>query len=182
MTVKHKLWYAALPIAVLTISALLTVGTAAASPTHLSQSHLSSQMTRQANLVRQANMIMKSSLHVAIPRTATNCNPNPLQSANECTTVVGTGTYVDSISGVTFSNVPYNITRVHIQIYRASDGHTFKNCSEFTLPGFGKGPVCLWVNPTPHVHVPAGDYCSKAWEFTGSGYVELSAECVNVHA
>jgi hypothetical protein len=115
----------------------------------------------------------------AIPYTYTACNPNPLELANECTTVVGTGLYVDSISGVTFSNVYYDLTKVHIQIYGPHG--TIHNCSAFTLHGLGKGPVCLWVNPHPATHVTAGDYCSKAWQQVGSGYVGLSAECVNVH-
>ncbi len=115
-----------------------------------------------------------------IPYSATECNPNPLTTVDECTSVKGTGLYVDSIGGQTFSNVPYYVDNVHIEIY-GPHGH-IHNCSQFNLGPFGASPVCLWVNPTPHVHVTAGDYCSRAWEHVGSGYVDLSNECVNVHS
>lgn len=123
---------------------------------------------------------------VAVPATtvmasATDCNPNPLTTVDECTSVKGTGLYVDSIGGQTFSNVPYNVDAVHIEIY-GPHGH-IKNCPAFNLGPFGASPVCLWVNPTPHVHVTAGDYCSRAWEYLGgTNYADLSNECVNVHS
>jgi hypothetical protein len=114
-----------------------------------------------------------------IPRTGSGCNPNLLEAASECTTVVGGGLYITSISGVTFSNVLYEITRVHIQVYGPRG--TIHNCGTFNLPALGEGPVCQWVNPTPHARMPAGNYCTKAWTQSGSAYVGLSAECVDVH-
>jgi hypothetical protein len=115
--------------------------------------------------------------------SATNCNPNPLQEANECTSVKGTGLYVDSIGGQLFSNTYAEIDHVHIEIY-GPHGH-IHNCGEFNLAPLGVSEPCVWVNPHPHIHVTAGDYCSRAWERIGSGerakYFVLSAECVGVH-
>src|SRR2546429_1124839 len=98
----------------------------------------------------------------AVPGTAmasaSHCNPNPLQDANECTTVSGSGLYVADISGVTFNNLVVDIPNLHIRIYGPKN-KTLKSCGKFTLHGpFGKGPVCLWQNPKPHVKMPAGDY------------------------
>lgn len=116
---------------------------------------------------------------MVIPQTATDCNPNPIQAANECTTVVGTGTYVDSISGQLFSNDLEELTALHIEIYGPNG--TIHNCAAFNLAAGGVSEPCLWVNPAPHVHVTAGDYCTKAWQRIGSTYHVISTECVDVH-
>lgn len=109
------------------------------------------------------------------PDTATECNPNPLTVVDECTTVVGTGTYVDSISGQTFSNVITDLDNIHIEIY--GPGGKIKRCNNFNLGAYGVSPSCLWVNPHPHVHVTTGNYCSRAINSSGS---YLSSECVDV--
>jgi hypothetical protein len=114
------------------------------------------------------------------PASATDCNPNPLTVVDECTGVTGTGLYVQDIFGQTFSNSFGDVDHVHIEIY-GPHGH-IKNCAEFNLGPLGVSPPCLWQNPTPHVHVTAGNYCSRAWQHVGSGYVDLSNECVNVHS
>ena len=110
-----------------------------------------------------------------IPNTATECNPNPLTVVDECTTVVGTGTYVDSISGQTFSNSFGDLDNIHIEIY--GPGGKIKRCANFDLGPLGVSDSCLWVNPHPHVHVTAGNYCSRAINSSGS---YLSSECVDV--
>lgn len=116
-----------------------------------------------------------------IPLTGSSCNPDILEAASECTTVTGSGLYIDSISGVTFSNVVYTLDDLHIEIY-GPQGHIF-NCAQFNLGGGGKSEPCLWVNPDGgSLKEPAGDYCSRVWQYNGSGYTVLSAECVNVHA
>lgn len=117
---------------------------------------------------------------MAVPLTATECNPNPIQSANECTTVVGTGLYVDHISGTLFSNSLEDLTKIHIQIYGPHG--TLHNCAQFTLPALGVSDPCLWLNPTPSVHVTAGNYCSRAWQKIGSAFYVVSTECVDVHS
>lgn len=119
---------------------------------------------------------------VAVPGTAlasaSHCNPNPLQDANECTTVIGSGLYVDSISGVTFNNLVVDIPNLRIRVYGPGN-KTFTSCGKFTLKGpFLKGPVCLWKNPKPHVKMPAGDYCTQVAQRSRI----LSTECVGVHA
>jgi hypothetical protein len=157
-------------LAAVVLTALMAVpaGSALASPAPHSSSHAAATAAIRADRVNR-------------PDSATECNPNPLESANECTSVVGKGLIIEHISGVTFSNVPFAIDRVHIQIYGPNG--TLKNCPSFRLPGFGKGKTCLWTNPHPHIKVKAGNYCSKAWEETSTKpvhFTELSAECIKV--
>jgi hypothetical protein len=91
------------------------------------------------------------------------------------------GLEVNSISGKALSNVSYNITEVHIEIY-GPHGH-IHNCGEFTLNAFRTGPTCIWNNPNPETNVTAGDYCSRAWQKVTSGYyIDLSNECIGVHS
>jgi hypothetical protein len=141
---------------------------------------------------RTRQRLLKLSIGLAIlgllvPATAsatdTECNPNPFQSANECTKVVGTGLYVDSIGGQLFSNTYDFLRDVHIEIYGpGKHGPRFlHNCASFTLDPLGVSDVCLWVNPEPHVRVRAGDYCSQAWQWLHQQWIVVSTECVGVH-
>ena len=115
-----------------------------------------------------------------IPRSGTDCNPNPLAAVSECTTVLGSGLKISQITGIAISNVDYNITEVHIQIYGPKG--TIHNCPNITLQAFSTAG-CTWPNPNPNATMAAGDYCSTAWEhIAGGNYARLSTECINVHS
>jgi hypothetical protein len=114
------------------------------------------------------------------PESASNCNPTPLKTVTECTTVLGGGLKITQITGIAINNTGSNITDVHIQIYGPHG--TIQNCPAQTL--LGDDTIgCTWKNPSPNANETAGDYCSTAWEFIGAGYyVRLSSECIGVHA
>jgi hypothetical protein len=97
----------------------------------------------------------------------------------ECTGVNGHGLYVDSVLGY-LSGSPSEpiLNNIHIEIY-GPRGH-IANCGTFNLDG--QSPTCQWNNPHPRTPMPGGDYCTRAWqEVSPHKYVQLRAECVNVH-
>jgi hypothetical protein len=112
-----------------------------------------------------------------IPKTgsATNCNPNPLLPVSECTTVIGSGLKIKSLSGYAVNNLGIPINDVHIELYGPRG--KIKRCGDFNLAPFGVGPVCTWHNPHPNKKVRKGNYCSRAIEITS----DLSNECIPVH-
>jgi hypothetical protein len=121
----------------------------------------------------------QASLSQVIPRSATNCNPNPLAAVSECTTVLGGGLKISQITGIAISNVDYTITEVHIEIYGPNG--LIHNCPNINLGAFSTAG-CTWLNPHPNTNMTGGDYCSTAWEhIVGSYYARLSTECINVH-
>jgi len=106
-----------------------------------------------------------------------NCNNNPLEFVEECTSVNGSGLHINSLSGVAH-NLTIPIPNVHIELYGPRG--LIKNCPAQLL--FLTSPTCTW---SPNANEPAGDYCSAAWEAPtspGSTYKELNVECVGVHA
>jgi hypothetical protein len=116
-----------------------------------------------------------------IPNSASSCNPTPFTAVTECTQVIGGGLKVDSITGRALSNVDYTITEVHIEIY--GPGGTIKNCGQVDLAPGRSTPNCTWNNPVPQYDVQPGDYCTRVWQFVVAGYyIDLSNECINVHA
>jgi hypothetical protein len=116
-----------------------------------------------------------------IPLTGSHCNPDPLAAATACTTVIGGGLQINAIQGGGFSNYEFTITEVHVEIYGPNG--TIHNCTQFDLASYGSVPTCTWKNPQPSKTWPAGDYCSRLWEYTGGGsYADLSNACVDVHA
>jgi hypothetical protein len=118
----------------------------------------------------------------SVPNSASNCNPNPLLSASECTTVIGHGLKVKSVSGYAVSNLLFTtLNHLHIEIY-GPRGKKVKNCGEFNLSPLAKGPVCTWHNPHPNKNVRKGNWCSRVWQRVGKGkYDILSNECIPVH-
>lgn len=115
-----------------------------------------------------------------IPESGTDCNPNPVATVSECTTVLGSGLKISQITGIAISNVSNNIPQVHIQIYGPKG--TIHNCPNITLQAFSTAG-CTWPNPKPNATMPGGDYCSTAWEhIAGDYYARLSTECINVHS
>lgn len=157
------------------IAAFAVPGTAMASTT--SSSHI-----QHANRVDITRLDVSSGAIRAVPDTGSACNPDILEVVSECTVVTGTGLYVDSIGGQTFSNVVYTLDDLHIEIY-GPKGH-IANCPQFNLPGGGVSEPCVWVNPHGNsIKEPAGDYCSRVWQYDGDGhYSVLSAECIDVHS
>jgi hypothetical protein len=117
-----------------------------------------------------------------IPNSATSCNPNPLLAASECTTVIGHGLKVKSVSGFAVSNLPFTtLHHLHIEIY-GPRGKKVKNCGEFSLSPGAQGPVCTWHNPHPNKNVRKGNWCSRVWQKVGKKkYQILSNECIPVH-
>jgi hypothetical protein len=116
----------------------------------------------------------------ARPDSATDCNPNPLYAVSECTTVLGAGLKISQITGIAISNVDYDITQVHIEIYGPHGA--IHNCPNITLGAYSTAG-CTWKNPSPNATMTAGDYCSEAWEhIAGSYYAKLSTECIDVHS
>jgi hypothetical protein len=115
-----------------------------------------------------------------MPRSATECNPNPIQAGSQCTSVKGTGTYVDSI-GAQFHSRDYgDLDHLHQEIY--GPGGLIENCKPFDLSPLGVSDVCLWVNPHPHVHVTQGNYCSRTWQVINKKDFIVSSECVDVRS
>lgn len=127
----------------------------------------------------QAHQVDRASTPKFRPASATDCNPNPLTVATECTTVLGSGLKISQITGITINNTSGDVTDVHIQIYGPNG--TIQNCPAQTLPA-DSTIGCTWKNPNPNATNTAGDYCSKAWEYLGGGYyAALSVECIDVH-
>ena len=115
------------------------------------------------------------------PQSGADCNSNPLNAVYQCTAVVGAGLEINSITGSATNNMPYAINDVHIQIY-GPQGSIY-NCSTFSMGIYGKGPSCVWKNPNPSKQWPAGDYCSRTWQYDGDSYYEaLATQCINVFA
>jgi hypothetical protein len=117
------------------------------------------------------------------PDSASNCNPAGIELGtwSECTQVIGEGLEINSISGKLINWSPINLTEVHIEIYGPKG--TIKNCAQFNLAGGATSPTCTWKNPNSTAQMPAGDYCSRAWEYSGNGsYADLSNECIDVHS
>jgi hypothetical protein len=106
--------------------------------------------------------------------SATNC------SAFECTKVHGTGLHIDYLSGwLDLTNwCCAGPIKIHIELY-GPKGH-IKNCPQYTGDDYsGPGPTCTW---SPNSNEPAGNYCSRAWQYNGGGnYSIFDYECVNVH-
>ena len=122
----------------------------------------------------------QASLSQVIPKSATNCNPNPLAAVSECTTVLGKGLKISQITGIAISNVDFTITQVHIEIYGPHG--LIHNCPNINLQAFSTAG-CTWLNPHPNTNMTGGDYCSTAWEhIAGNHYAKLSTECINVHS
>jgi hypothetical protein len=117
-----------------------------------------------------------------IPRTGSGCNYQGIGVHwYNCTTVVGGGLKITSISGYTVNYLRGSQSNMHVEIYGPNG--LIKNCAPFTLPGGGQGPTCTWNNPNPNATMTAGDYCSVAWQYQGNNYYEEGApECIGVHA
>jgi hypothetical protein len=111
--------------------------------------------------------------------TGTGCNPDPFSQVQECTTVVGSGLRISSISGWTVNNTSSTFDNLHIEIY-GPQGH-LGNCNVFSLGNLATGPTCVWRNPSPLVDRVGGDYCSRVWQLFNGRYTVGSSECVNVH-
>ena len=119
-------------------------------------------------------------VEIAAPATGTGCNPDPVSPVTECTTVVGTGLKISSISGWTVNETFGTFNKsLHIEIY-GPQGH-LGNCNPFSLGPLATGPTCVWRNPHPNVNRKGGNYCSRVWRLAGGHYSVLSAECVKVH-
>jgi hypothetical protein len=116
-----------------------------------------------------------------IPFTGSGCNTQGLANWYNCTTVVGSGLKITSVSGYTLNYARSSLSNMHVEIYGPNG--LIKNCSPFTLPGGGQGPTCTWTNPSPNATMTAGDYCSVAWQYQGNNYyAEGAPECIGVHA
>lgn len=109
------------------------------------------------------------------------CNNYPSGAWANCTTVIGSGLKITSISGYTVNDGTATEKNMHVQIYGPNG--TIKNCGTFTLPLGGFGPTCTWTNPSPNATEPAGSYCSVTWQRESDGtYRDSGAECIGVHA
>jgi hypothetical protein len=109
------------------------------------------------------------------------CNNYPLGAWANCTTVIGTGLKITSISGFTVNDVNVAEKNMHVQIYGPNG--TIKNCGTFTVQAASNGPTCTWTNPSPNTNEPAGSYCSVTWQLESNGtYQDSGAECIGVHA
>ncbi|QAU24023.1 hypothetical protein EO087_08475 [Dyella sp. M7H15-1] len=115
-----------------------------------------------------------------IPRSASDCNPNPLYAIQQCTQVIGAGLEINSISGTGINWDDYELTELHIEIYGPNG--TIANCDQFNLPAYATSPTCTWNNPDPKKQMTAGDYCSRTWMYDGSGYIDMDSECIDVHS
>jgi hypothetical protein len=109
------------------------------------------------------------------------CNNYPLGGWANCTTVIGSGLKITSISGFAVDDAGVQLKNMHVQIYGPKG--TLKNCGTFTLNYPTNGPTCTWTNPSPNTNEPAGSYCSVTWQLESDGtYQDSGAECIGVHA
>jgi len=123
---------------------------------------------------------VQAELVQARPDSGSDCNPTPLAAVSECTTVLGSGLKISQITGIAISNVDYDITEVHIEIYGPHGA--IHNCPNITLGAYSTAG-CTYKNAAPNANNVAGDYCSEAWEhISGSYYAKLSTECIDVHS
>jgi len=121
-----------------------------------------------------------ASASTTIPASAATCNPDPFPDVHECTSVVGSGLKIKTVTGwVRLDVTDPGIANVHIEIY-GPRGH-IANCRSFFLTRGTSSPKCTWKNPHPGANMPAGDYCSRSWQKDGSAYYILSVECIGVH-
>lgn len=133
-----------------------------------------------ATAAPSAGTASRSVSHIARPDSGSDCNPTPLAAVSECTTVLGAGLKISQITGIAISNVDYDITQVHIEIYGPHGA--IHNCPNITLGAYSTAG-CTWKNPSPNATMTAGDYCSESWEhISGNYYAKLSAECIDVHS
>ena len=108
------------------------------------------------------------------------CNNYPTGAWANCTTVIGSGLKITSISGFTVNDSGLTEKNMHVQIYGPNG--TIKNCGTFTLNS-PNGPTCTWTNPSPNTNETAGSYCSVTWQLESDGtYRDSGAECIGVHA
>jgi hypothetical protein len=109
------------------------------------------------------------------------CNNYPSGGWANCTTVIGSGLKITSISGFAVDDAGVQEKNMHVEIYGPRGA--IKNCGTFTLNYPNKGPTCTWTNPSPNTNEPAGSYCSVTWQFESDGtYRDSGAECIGVHA
>ncbi len=116
-----------------------------------------------------------------VPFSASGCGPNeyPELQVQQCTQVIGGGLKVDSVSGRAINVTDFALNELHIEIY-GPDG-TILKCPQFNLPAYRTSPQCNWNNPVPNYDVAAGNYCSRTWAYTGSGYRNMGSFCIDVH-
>lgn len=108
------------------------------------------------------------------------CNNYPTGDWANCTTVIGSGLKITSISGFTVDDGGIQEKNMHVEIYGPKG--VIKNCGTFTL-NYPNGPTCTWTNPSPNTNEPAGSYCSVTWQLESNGtYQDSGAECIGVHA
>jgi hypothetical protein len=112
-----------------------------------------------------------------IPFSASGCERFLFDT--ECTSVVGSGLKITSISGYfDAADLPYN--GLHIEIFGPKG--LIKNCPQYNQTT-EIGPTCSWTNPSPNTNEPAGNYCTEAWQNQGSnGYSGISTLCIDVHS
>ena len=109
------------------------------------------------------------------------CNNYPTGGWANCTTVIGSGLKITSISGFAVDDIGVQLKNMHVEIYGPKGA--IKNCGTFTLNYPINGPTCTWTNPSPNTNEPAGDYCSVTWQLESDGtYQDSGAECIGVHA
>lgn len=116
---------------------------------------------------------------VAIPASASSCNPDPVADVSECTAVSGSGDFIGTLSGHARGiDLVSNEDRLHIQLYVATTNDTIKNCGTFNLtPTSETGPTCTWSAGDE----ASGQYCSRVWKNNGNNnFSALSSECINV--
>jgi hypothetical protein len=120
--------------------------------------------------------------HPVIPFSAgPYCNNYPAGAWANCTTVIGSGLKITSISGFMVNDVNVTEKNMHVEIYGPNG--LIKNCGTFSVAGGSLGPTCTWTNPSPNANEPAGSYCSVSWQLESNGtYQDSGAECIGVHA
>lgn len=109
---------------------------------------------------------------------ATTCSTRiPGIDVQECTSVVGSGLKITSISGRLL--VDKTGGTYHIEIFGPHG--LIKNCASYKQTTTSFGPWCTFNTADPNVNNVAGDYCSEGWEFEGgTTWRAMATECIGV--
>jgi hypothetical protein len=92
----------------------------------------------------------------------------------ECTEVVGSGLKVTSIAGEFIAGS--SSEKIYIEYY-GPKGYITKT-GIFSLSEGESTGWHTWHNPNPNSNMPAGDYCTEAFNTNGTGII---SDCIQVH-
>jgi hypothetical protein len=141
-----------------------------------------SRFTRPAAIFAMAAALLAMTAPAALASTKTQsgCATHALADGldgliRQCTTVVGTGSHISSLSGYAVNYAdPTSLPPVHIELYGPNG--LIKNCAQVTLGYGGRTPTCKWTAPVGPI--ATGEYCSETWIYNYPGnYTNAGNNC-----